>query len=40
MPSQSAVGSIETKGFPGILAAADAMVKAGSGYIGWLHSCW
>ena len=28
MPSQSAVGSIETKGFPGILAAADAMVKA------------
>jgi microcompartment protein CcmL/EutN len=23
------VGSIETKGFPGILAAADAMVKAG-----------
>ena len=30
MPSQSAVGSIETKGFPGILAAADAMVKAGS----------
>ncbi|NJN76033.1 MAG: carbon dioxide-concentrating mechanism protein CcmK [Synechococcaceae cyanobacterium RL_1_2] len=29
MPSQSAVGSIETKGFPGVLAAADAMVKAG-----------
>jgi len=29
MPLQSAVGSIETKGFPGILAAADAMVKAG-----------
>jgi microcompartment protein CcmL/EutN len=29
MPSQSAVGSIETKGFPGILAASDAMVKAG-----------
>jgi microcompartment protein CcmL/EutN len=29
MASQSAVGSIETKGFPGILAAADAMVKAG-----------
>lgn len=28
MPQQ-AVGSIETKGFPGILAAADAMVKAG-----------
>lgn len=27
--SQQAVGSIETKGFPGILAAADAMVKAG-----------
>ncbi len=29
MPAQSAVGSIESKGFPGILAAADAMVKAG-----------
>ena len=29
MPSQQAVGSIETKGFPGILAASDAMVKAG-----------
>lgn len=29
MPLQSAVGAIETKGFPGILAAADAMVKAG-----------
>lgn len=29
MPAQLAVGSIETKGFPGILAAADAMVKAG-----------
>jgi microcompartment protein CcmL/EutN len=29
MPAESAVGSIETKGFPGILAAADAMVKAG-----------
>lgn len=29
MPAQSAVGSLETKGFPGILAAADAMVKAG-----------
>lgn len=29
MPSQAAVGSLETKGFPGILAAADAMVKAG-----------
>ncbi|MEA5509085.1 BMC domain-containing protein [Crocosphaera sp. UHCC 0190] len=28
MPSQPAVGSIESKGFPGILAAADAMVKA------------
>ncbi len=28
MTSQ-AVGSLETKGFPGILAAADAMVKAG-----------
>jgi microcompartment protein CcmL/EutN len=29
MPAQSAVGAIETKGFPGVLAAADAMVKAG-----------
>lgn len=29
MPAQSAVGSLETKGFPGVLAAADAMVKAG-----------
>ena len=29
MSAQSAVCSIETKGFPGILAAADAMVKAG-----------
>jgi microcompartment protein CcmL/EutN len=29
MSAQSAVGSLETKGFPGILAAADAMVKAG-----------
>lgn len=29
MSAQSAVGSIETIGFPGILAAADAMVKAG-----------
>jgi len=29
MTAQTAVGSIETKGFPGILAAADAMVKAG-----------
>jgi microcompartment protein CcmL/EutN len=27
--AQPAVGSIETRGFPGILAAADAMVKAG-----------
>ncbi|ERN41209.1 carbon dioxide concentrating mechanism/carboxysome shell protein [Rubidibacter lacunae KORDI 51-2] len=27
--SQVAVGTLETKGFPGILAAADAMVKAG-----------
>ncbi len=26
--TQKAVGSIESKGFPGILAAADAMVKA------------
>lgn len=29
MPAQSAVGAIETRGFPGVLAAADAMVKAG-----------
>lgn len=29
MPGQQAVGSLETKGFPGILAASDAMVKAG-----------
>jgi microcompartment protein CcmL/EutN len=29
MSAQPAVGAIETKGFPGILAAADAMVKAG-----------
>lgn len=29
MSAQPAVGSIETKGFPGVLAAADAMVKAG-----------
>lgn len=29
MSAQPAIGSIETKGFPGILAAADAMVKAG-----------
>jgi microcompartment protein CcmL/EutN len=29
MPSQSAVGALETRGFPGVLAAADAMVKAG-----------
>lgn len=27
--SLDAVGALETKGFPGILAAADAMVKAG-----------
>lgn len=27
--AQVAVGALETKGFPGILAAADAMVKAG-----------
>ena len=27
--TQQAVGSLETKGFPGILAASDAMVKAG-----------
>ena len=29
MAPQQAVGSLETKGFPGVLAAADAMVKAG-----------
>lgn len=29
MPAQQAVGALETKGFPGILAASDAMVKAG-----------
>jgi microcompartment protein CcmL/EutN len=29
MSPQQAVGSLETKGFPGVLAAADAMVKAG-----------
>jgi microcompartment protein CcmL/EutN len=29
MASQQAVGALETKGFPGVLAAADAMVKAG-----------
>jgi microcompartment protein CcmL/EutN len=29
MTAESAVGALETKGFPGILAAADAMVKAG-----------
>lgn len=28
--AQQAVGALETRGFPGILAAADAMVKAGS----------
>lgn len=27
--AQQAVGALETKGFPGVLAAADAMVKAG-----------
>ncbi|MGB8701362.1 MAG: carbon dioxide-concentrating mechanism protein CcmK [Thermosynechococcaceae cyanobacterium] len=27
--SQQAVGSLETKGFPAVLAAADAMLKAG-----------
>ncbi|MDY7008624.1 MAG: carbon dioxide-concentrating mechanism protein CcmK [Cyanobacteriota bacterium] len=27
--AQQAVGALETKGFPGILAASDAMVKAG-----------
>jgi microcompartment protein CcmL/EutN len=29
MASQNAVGSIETKGFPAVLAASDAMLKAG-----------
>lgn len=29
MPVAQAVGSLETKGFPAMLAAADAMVKAG-----------
>jgi microcompartment protein CcmL/EutN len=29
MTSQQAVGSIETKGFPAVLAASDAMLKAG-----------
>jgi microcompartment protein CcmL/EutN len=29
MSPQQAVGVIETRGFPGVLAAADAMVKAG-----------
>lgn len=29
MSSPQAVGALETKGFPGVLAAADAMVKAG-----------
>lgn len=29
MQSQQAVGSLETKGFPAVLAAADAMLKAG-----------
>lgn len=29
LSSQQAVGSIETKGFPAVLAAADAMLKAG-----------
>jgi microcompartment protein CcmL/EutN len=29
MASQQAVGSIETKGFPAVLAAADAMLKSG-----------
>jgi len=29
MVAQQAVGALETKGFPGVLAAADAMVKAG-----------
>jgi microcompartment protein CcmL/EutN len=29
LASQQAVGSLETKGFPAVLAAADAMLKAG-----------
>jgi microcompartment protein CcmL/EutN len=29
MAGQQAVGALETRGFPGVLAAADAMVKAG-----------
>jgi microcompartment protein CcmL/EutN len=29
MSPQQAVGALETRGFPGVLAAADAMVKAG-----------
>lgn len=29
MAPQQAVGALETRGFPGVLAAADAMVKAG-----------
>lgn len=29
MVAQKAVGALETRGFPGVLAAADAMVKAG-----------
>jgi microcompartment protein CcmL/EutN len=29
VPSQQAVGSLETKGFPAVLAASDAMLKAG-----------
>jgi hypothetical protein len=35
-----AVGSLETKGFPPVLAAADAMVKAGRVTSGELHSSW
>ena len=30
MPSQAAVGSLETKGFPGVLAAADAKIGRAS----------
>jgi microcompartment protein CcmL/EutN len=29
MAAQKAVGALETRGFPGVLAAADAMVKSG-----------
>jgi microcompartment protein CcmL/EutN len=39
MASQQAVGSLETKGFPGILAASDAMVKAGRvTFVGYIRA--